>query len=268
MAFTEELLLPSCGIIYQLPDFNGKVNVKPFTTKNYKDLLTGNASETALCQFVDNCLVDCPIKAKNMHQNDVLAVMLKTRVMTLGNTVKPKITCPECNCKEGFEIDLNSLNVNYLCVEKYPFELILPKSNQRIGLRFRTGADLILARQEAERRSKKFNIPESELLPIYALVSSLDVNSEDIIGKSEWYEELDPLDSLYIDQALTELSDVFGVEFTQKKECPKCGNEIDMKVDLGTDFFRPYGHVALGITSKAGNLAGHIKESNISSETR
>ena len=85
MAFTEELLLPSRGIIYGDSSFNGTVNVKPFTTKAYKDLIASNASESGLRQFIDACLVDCPIKAKNMSQIDMLAILFKTRVITLGN---------------------------------------------------------------------------------------------------------------------------------------------------------------------------------------
>ena len=120
MAFTEELLLPSRGIIYRLQNFDGTVKVKPFTTKAYKDLLAANASETGLRQFIDSCLVDCPVKAKDMNQEDLLAALFKARVMTLGNTLKMQVRCPECKHVEDLEWDLNSIEINYLYVDKYP----------------------------------------------------------------------------------------------------------------------------------------------------
>lgn len=263
MAFTEELLLPSRGVIYNKPDFNGVVNVRPFTTKAYKDLLTSNASEAGLKQFVDTCLVDCPVKAKNMNQNDLLAILFKTRVMTLGNKLKQEIKCPDCEHIDNFEWDLDSIEINYLYVDKYPIPVTLPHSGKDIKVRFPTGADTIKAKQEADRRAATFKKQPSEFTRVFTIVSMLDVDGKDIVEKAEWYESLDPQDAIFIDEVFAEMADAFGVKMTREEHCSVCDKVYTTYIDIGSDFFRPYGKVSLGITSKAGNLAGIAEESDL-----
>lgn len=259
MAFTETLLLPSRGIIYRLPNFDGNVEVKPFTTKAYKDLLSSNASDTGLKQFIDTCLVDCPVKAKNMNQNDLLAILFKTRVLTLGNSLKTQVRCPACGNIEEFCWDLNNISINYLYVENYPIPITLP-SGKEIKVRFPTGSDIIKAKQEADRRAGTFNKSPSDFLQVYTTVSLLDVEGKDIVEKAEWYESLEPSDAVYIDEVLSELPDAFGVKMTKEGHCSKCDKVFNTYIDIGSDFFRPYTNVSLGVTSKAGNLAGIIEK--------
>lgn len=264
MAFTEELLLPSRGIVYQLPDFNGVVSVKPFTTKAYKDLLTSNASEAGLKQFVDTCLVDCPVKAKNMNQHDFLAVLFKIRAITLGNILKTQTTCPECGHVEDIERDLNDIEVNYLYAENYPISIKLPKSGTEIKVRLATGADAAKAKQEADRRSALFKKPASEFLATYTIVSLLDVGSKDIIEKAEWFETLSPQDAIFINGVLSKLTDAFGVKLLHEDKCAVCDKFYSSSIDIWGDFFRPDANISLGITSKAGNLAGLVEKPDIS----
>ena len=264
MAYYEELMLPSRGIIYRLPDFNGIVNVKPFTTKSYKSLLTGNASEIALKQFIDDCLVDCPIKSKNMNQNDLLAILFKARVMTLGNKLKTQVRCPDCNHVGDVEWDLNEMEVIYLYTDNYPIKITLPESGQEISVRFQTGADSIKAKQEADRRAGIFKKKASDFLQLYTIASLIDVDGKDIIEKAEWYEKLNPHDAIFIDEVFSEMNDAFGVKMTREEHCPVCDKIFTTYIDISSDFFRPYANISLGITSKAGNLSGAPKEPDIS----
>lgn len=264
MAFTEELMLPSRGVIYQKTDFDGVVRVKPFTTKNYKDLLASNASEAGLKQFIDQCLVDCPIKAKDMHQEDLLAILLKTRVMTLGNNLKMEVKCPECNKLESLDWDLTNIDINYLYIEKYPIPVTLPVSEKEIKVRFPTGYDSRKAKQEAEKRASTFKKDASEFTQLFGIVSLIDVDGKDIIEKADWYENLDPRDAIFINEIFAEMNNVFGVKMTKTVRCSACDKEYNTYIDISSDFFRSSKHVSLGITSKAGNLAGVIEKPNIS----
>lgn len=268
MAFTEELLIPSRGIIYRIPEFDGIVKVKAFTTRAYKDLLASNASETGLRQFVDTCLVDCPIKAKDMNQEDILAILFKIRIMTLGNTLKMEVRCPECKKIETVMWDLNEIDVDYLYAEKYPIPVTLPESNEDIKVRFPTGADARKAKLEAEKRASIFKKPLSEFIQVFSTVALLDVEGKDLIEKSEWYENLNPQDAIYIDSVFTEMNSAFGVKMTRKVRCSECDKEFSTYIDIGSDFFRPSRNVTLGLTSKAGNLAGPAEKPDISEQER
>ena len=268
MAFTEDLMLPSRGIVYQIPDFDGIVKVKPFTTKAYKDLLTANASETGLKQFIDTCLVDCPIKAKNMNQNDLLAILFKTRAMTLGNKLKTQVKCPDCSHVEDIEWDLNTIEINYLYADKYPVTVKLPECGKEVKVRFPTGADVTKAKQEADRRAGIFKKQASDFLQVYTICALIDIDGKDLVEKAEWYEHLKPQDAIYLDEVFTEMNDVFGVKMTREAHCSVCDKVFTTYIDIGSDFFRPYANVSLGLTSKAGNLAGTIEKPDIPSETR
>lgn len=262
MSYTEELMLPSRGIIYRLPDFDGTVHVKSFTTKAYKALLTGNANEVALRQFIDDCLVDCPVKAKNLNQNDLLAILLKTRTMTLGDMLKTQVKCPDCDHVEDLDWDLNNIEINYLCVEKYPIEITLP-SGKEIKVRFPTGADITKAKQEADKRAATFKKQASDYLSTFTTVSVIDVDNKDIIEKADWYESLDPRDAIYIDEVFAEMNGTFGVKLTREERCSVCDKIYTTYIDIGSDFFRPNAGIKLGISSKAGNLAGYAEATDI-----
>lgn len=268
MAFTEDLMLPSRGVVYQISDFDGIVKVKPFTTKAYKDLLTANASEAGLKQFIDTCLVNCPIKAKNMNQNDLLSILFKTRAMTLGNKLKTQVKCPDCSHVEDIEWDLNTIEINYLYADKYPVAVKLPECGKEVKIRFPTGADVTKAKQEADRRAGIFKKQASDFLQVYTICALIDVDGKDLIEKAEWYEHLKPQDAIYIDEVFTEMNDVFGVKMTREAHCSVCDKVFTTYIDIGSDFFRPYANVSLGLTSKTGNLAGTIEKPDISSETR
>lgn len=255
MAFTEEMLLPSRGIIYRLQNFDGTVNVRPFTTKAYKDLLTANASDTGMKQFIDTCLVDCPIKSKNLSSEDLIAVLFKARVMTLGNTITQKINCPSCKYSGEISWDLNTITVNYLNVEKYPIPIKLPTSGEEIKVRFPTGADLNKAKQEAEKRASTFNKQSSEFIGTYNTVALIDVEGKDIIEKAEWYERLAPMDAIYIDSVFAEMGEnMYGVKMTRDVTCPACERSFVTYVDIGSDFFRADRNVSIGVTRTRGNL--------------
>ena len=265
MSFTEDLTLPSRGIIYRIPDFDGVVHVKPFTTRLYKDLLASNASESGLRQLIEGCLVNCPVKAKDMNQEDLLAVLFKTRIMTLGNTLKSKTACPDCEKSETIEYDLNDIEVNYLYTDKYPIPVTLP-CGQEIKIRFQTGADTRKAEQEAKRRANMFGKKEDEYLQMYNTVALLDVGGKDIVEKAEWYEGLNPRDAIYIDSAIAELNGMFGVKMTREVVCPECDRRYFTYISIGSDFFRPDRNIVTGVTSKVGNLAGTSKESDSSEQ--
>lgn len=264
MAYTEQLLLPSRGIVYQLPDFDGNVNVKPFTTKAYKDLLTSNASEAGIKQFIDSCLVDCPVKAKAMNQNDMMAILFKARVMTLGNMLKTRVKCPECGHEEDSSWDLNKVEVNYLYADNYPVTVTLPNSGKVVKVRFPTGTDVTKAKQEADRRAAAFKKQASEFVQIYTTVALLDVDNKDIVEKAEWYEHLAPQDAIYLDEVFIEMNDAFGVKLMREEHCSACDKVFNTYIDIGGDFFRPYANVSLGITSKTGNLSGTTEKPDIS----
>ena len=263
MAFTEDLLLPSMGIVYQRKDFDGVVHIKPFTTKAYKDLLTGNASETALTQFVDTCLVDCPIKAKNMNYQDILACLFKIRAMTLGNILTTQVRCPECKTVEDINWDLNETEINYLQVDEYPIPVTLP-SGINIKIRFPTGADTIRAKQAAEKRASMFKKHAEDFVGVFTIVSLIDVDNMDLIEKADWYESLSPRDAVYINEVFSELTHVFEVKMTRETKCSTCDRLFTTYIDIWTDFFRPDSSISLGVRSKIGNLAGPIKKSDIS----
>ena len=101
-------------------------------------------------------------------------------------------------------------------------------------------------------------------MQIYTTVSLIDVDGKDLVEKAEWYEHLKPQDAIYIDEVFAEMNEAFGIKMTREEHCSACDKLFTTYIDIGSDFFRPYANISLGITSKAGNLAGNAKEPDIS----
>jgi hypothetical protein len=165
--------------------------------------------------------------------------------------------------QDNVEFDLNSVEINYLSVEKYPIPVTLP-NGQEIKMRFPTGADVNRAKQEASRRANIFKRPESDFTEIYTTVSIIDVDGKDIVEKADWYESLNPQDAIFIDEALKEMIHSFGVKLIRETHCSSCDNLYSCIIDIASDFFRPSRQISLGITSQKGNLGGPSDKPDVS----
>lgn len=260
MSVIETITLPSRGIIYDnCPE---EVQVQPFVTKAYKDLLASNGSDEGMNNFIDSCLVNCPVKAKDLHAQDRLAILFKMRSITLGDNLQTQVRCTQCNNIETINWSLSETEVDYLYADEYPIPVHLPESGKDIKIRFITDSILNTADREAKKRASLFNKPVDEFKALFRAVSPISVDGMDIVDRANWYSNLHPRDAIYLDQVFSSVSDVFGLRLEKAFSCSKCGKHFITMLDSTYDFFRADKfEFKASIRSSKGTLGSYNPES-------
>lgn len=234
----EEVLLPSQGIIYN-GQVGSRVKVRPFNTREYKDLIT-SSSGVNVSALLNKCLQDCPLKADQFCSADKLAILFKIRSLTLGSQMSTINTCPYCQVKRDIPWDINKLKVRFLETEQYPFQIELPISKEKVGIIVPTDESIERVKREAERRAMKFSISISEVLPMMQVASLLVISGKnDLVSKMEWYEKLNIEDAMFIDEVVSE-SQNFGVEVISLVSCDSCGNDFRAILNTSDGLFRSH----------------------------
>lgn len=258
----ETLILPSLGFPY-----NGRLNgtsvvVRPLTTRAYKDFLV-SASEEGIINLIDSCLVDCPLKADEFVYQDELAIYIKIRSISLGDIIPLNTTCPKCNSPLTVNWELMGMKCNYLYTEKYPYEIELPETKQKITLSIPTTRSQHLAEDAAKKRATQYNKNIKEYLPVFNTVVNIHVpDVKDITERADWYNSLPLKDAIYIDQIYGKIQN-FGLEVNKDVKC-SCGHEFTVPMSITTDFFRPSMGDFDGFTTAKGTLEKGPESSAIS----
>ena len=257
----ESIILPSQGYPYFGRVEGSSVIVKPLTTRVYKDFLV-SPSEEAVLNLVDNCLVDCPIKAEEMVYQDELAIYLKIRTLSMGSLLPVFSTCPKCKNKNTDNWDLMQLECNYLVLDEYPMSITLPESGKKVSLLYPTSKSNRLAREQAQKRAGLFNKNLSEFLSSFQMAEVIIIDGlNDIVDKAEWYNSLPLVDAIYIDQVLEKMQD-FGIVTNRVTQCQTCKHEYITPLQITSDFFRPIIGNINGIKTAKGTLEKGITDAN------
>lgn len=100
-----ELTLPSSG---------KKYNYRPFLVKEQKSLLiaqeSGEASSVreTLFSIIDSCLFN-KVQAKHLPYFDIDFIFIKLRSKSIGETVELEVQCTECDTKNPYNLNLDSI---------------------------------------------------------------------------------------------------------------------------------------------------------------
>ena len=249
----ERVILPSQGFPYNEKIEGNSILVTPITTRVYKDFLYSEGEDNLL-NLVDSCLVECPLKAEDFCFADLLAVYIKIRSISLGNSIPVSSVCPKCNVKQETFLELNNLECNYLSIDKYPIEVLLPDSKTKISVCIPSSKSARIAKEEAQKRASNYNKPLKEFLPIYTTLIDIRLDSvKDLVSKADWYDNLSIKDAMFIDQVYTLIQD-FGITTTQNVTCPSCKTTYKVPLQINKDFFRTTVRSIEGFKTTKGTL--------------
>jgi hypothetical protein len=254
----ERLTLPSLGVPYGTLDCT-TVTLTPLTTKAYKDFMV-STGEDAVLSLLDSCLVDSPQRAEHYVHQDVLAMYLHVRAMSLGHLLPVQAACTHCEHKGTYEWDISTAPVRYLTTTEYPVTVQLPSTGEQVQIRLGTAATQRAALAAAQRRAERYKQKVSSLLPQLYTCSLFTLQRPmELVERWEWYTALTLQDVLYIDAAVAAVGD-FGVTMVQQHSCPECAQEVAVPLVVDAAFFRPsLGHTPL-ITTASGTLAGGLAD--------
>ncbi len=244
---TEFVELPSRGRFYpnDHPLHNQETVEIKFMTAKEEDIL---ASSTLLKKglIIDRLLeniIIVDVDPVTLLVGDRNAIMIAARISSYGPAYKADVVCTSCNNNQEYDFDLKKASINNNCFdekylknnninfnnEKNNYELILPISEVKLGIRMLSGAD------------EKNSISEKEDENIITFVLSkfiISVNdSEDPQLISQFVDNMLAADSRYMRRLLPELAP--NIDLTQKFVCKHCKTEEDLEVPLTAEFFWP-----------------------------
>lgn len=246
-AVTETYKLPSRGVLYSTDSFvfPEEVVIRSMTTFEEKMRLGNQGFWKTMCNLLD-AVVTSPEKFESKYLTlfDFYFLMYKMRVVTYGPIYKVQVTCPHCGKQVTIPVDLDKLEIKYLSEEfNEPFKIgPLPRSKDVLECRFLRVIDSI--NNEKKTKDTLLKTPDYIGNPehIFNMVSKIvSVNGEQKspIELQMYVEEMQALDSVYLNQAYAKVVNEVGMKTLCKEECTSCGEEIVFDLPFNSEFFRP-----------------------------
>jgi len=243
----ESVALPSKGKLYPLdhPLCNEEhVDIRCMTARE-EDLLTSASlikNGTVMTRLISACLMNKTIDPDSLLPGDRNAILIAIRVTGYGANYSVKLSCPHCS--QEYEKDFSVARLGIKSLGENPvqpnynlFKFTLPLSNEEVHFRLLTGKDE-LEIEKAQARKKKLGIQVEQGVTSRLIQSIVSIGSDrepEIISKA--INQMRAGDARALRKHMAEISP--SVDMTQKTECSHCGEESEVEVPLGLNFFWP-----------------------------
>lgn len=241
--------LPSCGMVYppESPLYMAEtLDVKAMTAKEEDILSTpalikkGEMVSTLVRACVTNRLVD----PNKMLTGDRNALMIAIRVASYGAEYGTDVVCEECGEESSTTFDLGRLPMRMLTehpeggIGTNVFSFKLPSMGRTAKFKLFTVEDVARLDKDAEnmRKAKGVGGPEQSItMRLLAQVLSIEGITQEKLPKT--IVNMPARDSRALRKRMDDLTP--GVDMEQRFECPACGKETEVDVQLGPEFFWP-----------------------------
>lgn len=240
----ENYTLPSKGVIYRTP-FNPEVNLRSMTlAEEMRRLQISDDTYRPMSEVIDDCIENkLPISSYDMCLGDYQFLLHKLRIVTYGPDYKLTVICPVCGEKNELTLNLDSLGIievpdNYSDLA----EITLPKSQDRVKIKFQTPR--MLDTMAKERKEMKKQFPDlkgdpSLLITLQNTIEEVNGRKMSKIALQEYIKGLPMLDINFLIQKVTKLSDCIGVDPIIEFTCKECGVESQASFRFTPEFFTP-----------------------------
>jgi len=232
--------LPSQGIPYgdELPD--GKLALRPMTTREESILYSAGEGTTKIASVINSCVASS-FDPMHLLMVDRFYILLALRVQSLGPEYTAMVKCRWCNQQWKAPINIIEDLDKTLMEEdvEEPFDCQLPKNGSTVSLRFLRGVDEDKIAKRAKKVRLKSNDPgdPSYLYRLALQIVAIDGEVVDEKKAEKFVATLDMGDSNAIRAKVDEVEG--GVDTTLFLECPHCGSDNETQMPFDTDFFRP-----------------------------
>lgn len=245
---SQDYILPSGGYRYNglLP--GGKITVHAFNF-DAEQILAGDGDGLTKMSSITPIIADLPegLPVGGLLSGDQLYIVLAARSMSFGTGYSFGSTCPTCNKREDHQFELpDGLPVNRIEDSfSEPFEVTLPTSKDKVGLKFLTVNDDLSVANYA--RQKKLNSVEPgdpgykfRLAKHIVYVNDPEQGKPtDIQEAIEYVTSLDGEDPYMFRRSIEERQP--GIAPLIKVQCPdaSCGEIYEISFKMTPQFFRP-----------------------------
>lgn len=241
--------LPSRGLVYADGPLHQAetIDIKSMTAKE-EDILMNRTlvrKGTVITELLKSCILDKNIDVNSLISGDRNALMVAVRITGYGAEYAPKVTCPSCDTQQDFSLDLQSLPIKELDLQKLKqaapghnaFEVDLPVSKKTVIFKFLTGKEEERMLQDMEAKRKK-GIVQENLVTTKLMFSIIAIDgSTDRSFINQFCQYMPAKDSLTLRKILTDNEP--GIDMTSDFVCNGCGHQEVMNVPLGAEFFWP-----------------------------
>ena len=245
----EVVPLPSGGLTYP-PDHPfhmvDRVEVKSMTARE-EDLLTSSAlikKGTVITELIRSCLVDQRVDPDSLLSGDRNALVAVIRVMGYGADYEASVKCTECDAgatKRSF--NLSSLPIKRLTLEPVTpgenlFEFVLPRSGKVVKFKFMTGAVEHEINVYNEKQKKAYGHQRDVHVTAaltFSIVSIDGVTDRAQIAK--FVSVMPAIDSQALRKYMRDNEP--GIVMRQDSECPACGHQEEVGIELNSTFLWP-----------------------------
>lgn len=239
--------LPSSGKVYPAGSplaLAETIQIKAMTARE-EDILTSRSllkQGKALDALLRSCVVDRTVDIDSMLVGDRNAALIAIRITGYGQEYKIKISCPKCEAEVEHEFDLATLPVKRLGVDPAvvglnEFAFRLPVCRKDATFKLMTGADERELSSILER-TRKTGAGQESLVTTRLLQQIVSIGGEKDKNKlAGIIRNLPARDSRDLRNYMDKISP--GVEMKQAFSCGQCGEESEVDVPMGTEFFWP-----------------------------
>lgn len=245
---TDSVTLPSRGKVYPADSslhLATHLDIRMMTARE-EDILTSRAllkQGKAISTLLTACLMDKSIDCDSMLMGDRNAILTAIRISGYGHEYTISATCPACSedVKE-YTFDLSKLPLKMLDVDPITpgvnlFSYKLP-SGMNVTFKLMTGADERELQKAADNRKKSgiVGLENNVTSRLMSQVVSID-DETDRARIERIIMTLPAGESRALRRYMDDIAP--SVDMTQTMTCPLCGEDTEVDVPFGTEFFWP-----------------------------
>ena len=247
---TEYVELPSKGKGYPSghPLHDQETIEIKFMTAKEEDILSSRAllkKGIAIERLIESVICNKNIVANELLVGDRNAILIATRTSAYGNIYSTKVTCPNCATVTPCDFDLNAAIIydgkgleeyNIQITTKGLFKVVLPITKFEVEFRLLRGQDEIDMIKKSQKLSKN-KVSEENITDQFRkfVVSVNGYGERSVIDHVA--PKLPAQDSMFLRGAYKKCSP--DIKISNDFTCPSCGNEQELEVPFGADFFWP-----------------------------
>jgi hypothetical protein len=239
---TETIDLPSGGKLYppDSPLASGTVDVKYMTAKE-EDILTSTnliQKGTVIDKLMESLLVTKGASPDDLFIGDLNAVMVASRILAYGKDYPIQLSCMACSRKVDHVVDLSALEMiapTETAVDGQ-YALTLP-TGVAITFRLLTRGDEKAVKTEVDAMKKFNNSIESDgSTRLKYIITSVNGNTDRKVIR-EFADAMIIRDVRALRDQIKKVSP--DVNFDLAIECSHCGESIQARMPMGSNFFWP-----------------------------
>ena len=245
--FQETINLPLRGIttLKENSQVLDSITIRAMTTAEERLRLSSNNGSIIIPNIIKACIVDPEdVDVMNMNMIDINFIMYRLRALTYGSNYQVDVPCVSCNKYVSITVNLNEIESNE-APEGFTgeFELDpLPVSGDVLTCKVQSPKDVQKIDKECQRILNKFpdyvGDPELTVKWLYR-ITKINGDDVDITKTKPYIETMHAQDFAFLEDKYEDTVSQYGLNLDLVEVCPKCGDTIEFRLPINSEFFRP-----------------------------